>query len=101
MNDWGEEYLRAVRSTVRAQRTLVERALAQLSDDELLRTLGEEDNSIAVIMKHLDTSDKVEVLATNKLDERIDASPAAVGKELFLRGPVQLYCIAAESERRA
>jgi outer membrane protein assembly factor BamB len=41
-------------------------------------------------------SDKLEVLATNKLDDEIDASPAAVGKELFLRGEKYLYCIAAE-----
>lgn len=42
----------------------------------------------------LKNSDKLEVLATNKLDDRIDASPAAVGKELFLRGHQYLYCIA-------
>jgi hypothetical protein len=53
MSDWGDEYLQEVRSTFRAQRTLAERAIAQLSDDELLRTLGEDDNSIAVIMKHV------------------------------------------------
>ena len=39
-------------------------------------------------------SDSLEVLATNKLDDGIDASPAAVGKELFLRGHENLYCIA-------
>jgi len=49
-----------------------------------------------VVIKHLDKTDKVEVLATNQLDERFDASPAAVGKELFLRGQEHLYCIAAE-----
>lgn len=37
---------------------------------------------------------KLEVLATNKLDDRFDASPAAVGKELYLRGHASLYCIA-------
>ncbi len=42
----------------------------------------------------LKKGDKVEVLATNKLDDRFDASPAAVGKELFLRGKQYLYCIA-------
>jgi hypothetical protein len=36
----------------------------------------------------------VEVLATNKLDEKFDASPAVVGKELFLRGHEYLYCLA-------
>ena len=37
-----------------------------------------------------------EVLATNVLDDRIDASPAVAGKELFLRGKQSLYCIAAK-----
>ena len=37
-----------------------------------------------------------EVLATNKLDAAIDASPVVVGKHLFLRGKKCLYCIAAE-----
>jgi outer membrane protein assembly factor BamB len=41
-------------------------------------------------------SDKVEVLATNKLDDEINASPAAVGKQLFLRGEKYLYCLGAE-----
>lgn len=38
----------------------------------------------------------VDVLATNKLDEGIDASPVLVGAELFLRGRQHLYCIAEE-----
>jgi outer membrane protein assembly factor BamB len=36
----------------------------------------------------------LEVLAANSLDDRIDASPAVAGKELFLRGQQYLYCIA-------
>jgi outer membrane protein assembly factor BamB len=36
---------------------------------------------------------EVKVLATNKLDESIDASPALVGREMFLRGKENLYCI--------
>jgi outer membrane protein assembly factor BamB len=40
--------------------------------------------------------DSFEVLATNHLDDEIDASPAAVGKELFLRGEKFLYCLAAD-----
>jgi outer membrane protein assembly factor BamB len=48
-------------------------------------------NGTTVILKE---SDKFEVLATNQLDEKFDASPAAVGKELFLRGRQSLYCIA-------
>jgi outer membrane protein assembly factor BamB len=37
-----------------------------------------------------------EVLATNNLDETIDASPAIVGKDLILRTENHLYCIAEE-----
>ena len=42
----------------------------------------------------LKESDKLEVLATNRLSDRFDASPAVVGKELYLRGRENLYCIA-------
>ncbi|MGL6073838.1 MAG: PQQ-binding-like beta-propeller repeat protein [Fimbriiglobus sp.] len=38
-------------------------------------------------------SDKVEVLATNKLNDAIDASPVAVGKTLYLRSNKFLYAI--------
>jgi outer membrane protein assembly factor BamB len=48
-------------------------------------------NGTAMVIKNADTFEK---LATNVLDEPIDASPAAVGKELFLRGRESLYCIA-------
>lgn len=48
-------------------------------------------NGTSLVLK---PSDKVEVLATNKLDEKFDASPAVVGKELFLRGHEYLYCLA-------
>ncbi|TWT74020.1 PQQ-binding-like beta-propeller repeat protein [Allorhodopirellula solitaria] len=37
--------------------------------------------------------DSLDVVATNKLDEEIDASAAIVGDELFLRGKQHLYCI--------
>jgi outer membrane protein assembly factor BamB len=39
---------------------------------------------------------EIEVLATNKLDESIDASPALVGNEIFLRGKEHLYCISGD-----
>jgi outer membrane protein assembly factor BamB len=39
-------------------------------------------------------ADKLEVLTTNKLDEKFDASPVVAGDELFLRGHEYLYCIA-------
>jgi outer membrane protein assembly factor BamB len=37
---------------------------------------------------------KPDVIATNTLDDRFDASPAVAGNELFLRGHKSLYCIA-------
>ena len=47
-------------------------------------------NGTSVVLKE---SDKFEILATNRLDEKFDASPAVVGKELFLRGHEYLYCL--------
>jgi len=38
-------------------------------------------------------ADRLQVLATNRLDDTIDASPVAVGRQLFLRGEKYLYCI--------
>lgn len=38
---------------------------------------------------------KLEVLALNSLDDRIDASPAVVGRHLYLRGHKALYCLGA------
>jgi VCBS repeat-containing protein len=43
------------------------------------------------VLKH---GAKIEVLATNKLDDRTDASIAIVGNELLIRGHENLYCIA-------
>ena len=36
------------------------------------------------------------VLALNRLDDSFSASAAVVGRELFLRGQRNLYCIAEE-----
>jgi outer membrane protein assembly factor BamB len=47
-------------------------------------------NGAVLVIKN---SDKLELLATNKLDEQFDASPAIAGKDLFLRGHEYLYCI--------
>ena len=44
----------------------------------------------------LKRSKKLEVLATNKLDERFDSSPSLAGGQLFLRGRKFLYCIAEQ-----
>jgi outer membrane protein assembly factor BamB len=41
----------------------------------------------------LKAGDALEVLATNRLGDPIDASPVIVGKQLFLRGEKYLYCI--------
>ncbi len=48
-------------------------------------------NGTTVVIKH---GDEFEVLASNKLDDRFDSSPAIAGKDLFLRGRDHLYCIA-------
>lgn len=42
----------------------------------------------------LKAGSKIEILATNKLDDRTDASLAIVGNELLIRGRENLYCIA-------
>lgn len=38
--------------------------------------------------------DEFEVLAVNRLDETIDASPAIIGDVMYVRGDKSLYCIA-------
>ncbi|HEY1192133.1 MAG TPA: PQQ-binding-like beta-propeller repeat protein [Gemmata sp.] len=43
-----------------------------------------------VVLKNGSSPD---VVSVNKLDDPIDASPVAVGKQLFLRGEKYLYCI--------
>jgi outer membrane protein assembly factor BamB len=43
-----------------------------------------------IVLKHGPT---FEVFATNRLDEGIDASPAIVGKRMYLRGESHLYCV--------
>ncbi len=42
------------------------------------------------VLRH---GDKFEVLATNRLDDPMDASPAIVGRQMFLRGRHFLYCL--------
>ncbi len=44
----------------------------------------------------LSATAKPEVLATNKLDDTLDASPVAVGKTLLLRGFKHLYAVEAK-----
>src|SRR5215831_4153503 len=44
----------------------------------------------------LKQGNELDVLATNRLDDPIDASPVVVGKQLLLRGEKFLYCIEAK-----
>ena len=60
-------------------------------------------NGATVVLKR---QNKLEVLATNKLDDEFNASPAMAGRQLFLRGRKSLYCIensvdAADSGKKA
>ncbi len=48
---------------------------------------------VTIVLKN---QPRLEVVAVNKLSEGIDASPAIVGRELFLRGQQHLYKIAAD-----
>ena len=48
-----QQYLNDSLATFRAYKKLAERALAQISDEELFATIDDESNSIAVVMKHL------------------------------------------------
>lgn len=50
-------------------------------------------NGTTVVIKH---GLELEVLATNTLDDSIDASPAIAGNQMFLRGAGHLYCVAAD-----
>jgi outer membrane protein assembly factor BamB len=50
-------------------------------------------NGATVVVKH---GPEFEVLATNQLDEPIDATPAIVGNEIIIRGEKSLYCIAED-----
>ncbi len=49
----------------------------------------------AVVLKH---GPSLEVLATNHLDEGIDASPAIIGKQMYVRGEKSLYCLEAGAD---
>jgi len=48
-------------------------------------------NGVTYVLKH---SEKFEVLAVNKLDDKFECSPAFVDNELYLKGKEHLYCIA-------
>ena len=50
-------------------------------------------NGASIVIRH---GPRFEMLAKNVLNDRFDASPVIVGKELYLRGHRYLYCIADE-----
>jgi len=45
----------------------------------------------------LNQAKELDIIATNSLEDRIDASPALAGNQLFLRGRKFLYCIESEN----
>jgi outer membrane protein assembly factor BamB len=45
----------------------------------------------------LNSSEALNVLASNQLDETFDASPVVLGDELYLRGRKHIYCVANEN----
>lgn len=47
-------------------------------------------NGVTSVVK---VSDTFEVLSTNTLDDKIDATPAIVGDEIYIKGIKYLYCI--------
>ena len=49
----GQHYLEDALYTFRYYKTLAERAVAQLNDEDFFRTIDEESNSIAVNIKHM------------------------------------------------
>ncbi len=48
-------------------------------------------NGTVAVIQH---GPEFQILATNRLDDSFNASPAVVGSELYLRGSEYLYCIA-------
>lgn len=49
----GTHYLEDALASMRAYKKQADKAIAQLKEDEFFRTLDEEGNSVAVIMKHM------------------------------------------------
>ena len=51
--DCGAAYLDEARRSFRGYKRMAEEAVAQVKDEELFRLLDPEDNSIAIVMKHM------------------------------------------------
>ena len=67
-------------------------SFAHFTDQPLMKgPLSQPCGGVAVIDA---TADEVTVLGENKLDDTFNASPAIVGREMYLRGDKSLYCIA-------
>jgi len=54
-------------------------------------------NGTTLVLSH---DKKLKILATNRLDESINASAAIVAGEIFLRGDRHLYCIAEQAAKK-
>jgi len=50
-------------------------------------------NGVCVVIRN---GPRLEILATNRLEDSFSASPVIVGKDLYLRGHKYMYCIASE-----
>ena len=55
--------------------------------------LTDRDGTIVVI----EDAPELKVIATNTMNEPVDATPAPVGNQLFVRGAEHLFCL-SESE---
>ena len=53
MTDFRDDYLTDMRSQIAKLRSTAERAMAQVEDGDFARSLDAENNSIAVIVKHV------------------------------------------------
>ncbi|MBV8207405.1 MAG: DUF1572 family protein, partial [Acidobacteria bacterium] len=51
--DSGAAYLDEARRSLRGYKRMAEEAMAQVSDEEMFRQLDPEDNSIALVLKHI------------------------------------------------
>lgn len=52
-NSLGVEYLKVVNDQFREVKTKTEKAIAQLTEDELFWSMNDDSNSIAIIIKHM------------------------------------------------
>ena len=52
-SDFATQYLKDAALQFRALKKIADKAIAQVSEDELFRTIDSENNSIALIMKHM------------------------------------------------